>query len=215
MLGIRHVQLVHYIRNTHRRLPDRAPAVRRATDHGKRVVQECNRLGILVDLAHSTADAVTQALAISKAPMVWSHSSVTRTRKPQWTMPCRPGPAAEPGGRQGHRGQGRRGGPVGPALRRGPDAWRPTRDRLSEIADWLGEDHAAFGTDMNGLIGPVAHRLRRRAPRGRPLGAAKDEREPHPQARHRELRARARSRRWRHGRCNTPSAGRQRNAALL
>jgi microsomal dipeptidase-like Zn-dependent dipeptidase len=28
-------------------------------------------------------------------------------------------------------------------------------DRLSEMADWLGEDHAAFGTDMNGLIGPA------------------------------------------------------------
>ena len=28
-------------------------------------------------------------------------------------------------------------------------------DRLSEMADWLGEDHAAFGTDMNGLIGPL------------------------------------------------------------
>ncbi len=23
--------------------------------------------------------------------------------------------------------------------------------RLSEMADWLGEDHVAFGTDMNGL----------------------------------------------------------------
>jgi microsomal dipeptidase-like Zn-dependent dipeptidase len=23
------------------------------------------------------------------------------------------------------------------------------------MADWLGEDHAAFGTDMNGLISPL------------------------------------------------------------
>jgi hypothetical protein len=23
------------------------------------------------------------------------------------------------------------------------------------MADWLGEDHAAFGTDMNGLLGPA------------------------------------------------------------
>ena len=23
------------------------------------------------------------------------------------------------------------------------------------MADWLGEDHVAFGTDMNGLIGPA------------------------------------------------------------
>ena len=35
------------------------------------------------------------------------------------------------------------------------------------MADWLGEDHVAFGTDMNGLIGPGDHQLRRPAPRGR------------------------------------------------
>ena len=46
------------------------------SEFGKRVVAECNRLGILVDLAHCTDEAVTQALAISKAPMVWSHSSI-------------------------------------------------------------------------------------------------------------------------------------------
>ena len=28
-------------------------------------------------------------------------------------------------------------------------------DRLSEMADWLGEDHVAFGTDMNALSGPA------------------------------------------------------------
>jgi len=32
-------------------------------------------------------------------------------------------------------------------------------DRLSEMADWLGEDHAAFGTDMNGIFNPVIARF--------------------------------------------------------
>ena len=86
-LGIRHIQLVHYIRNALGDFQTERPQHSGLTELGKQVVQECNRLGILVDLAHGTADAVTQALAISKVGMVWSHSSVTRTRKPQWTMP--------------------------------------------------------------------------------------------------------------------------------
>jgi microsomal dipeptidase-like Zn-dependent dipeptidase len=28
-------------------------------------------------------------------------------------------------------------------------------DRLSEMADWLGEDHVAFGTDMSALVAPA------------------------------------------------------------
>jgi membrane dipeptidase len=152
--GIRHIQLVHYIRNTIGDFQTEKPQHGGLSDQGKKVVQECNRLGILVDLAHSTPDAVTQALAISKVPMVWSHSSVTRTRKPQWMMSVT---QARQLSLEGAKAIAAKGGVVGLwALRSDvghtPEAYA---DRLSEMADWLGEDHAAFGTDMNGLLGPV------------------------------------------------------------
>jgi membrane dipeptidase len=152
--GIRHIQLVHYIRNTIGDFQTEKPQHGGLSDQGKKVVQECNRLGILVDLAHSTPDAVTQALAVSKAPMVWSHSSVTRTRKPQWMMSVT---QARQLSLEGAKAIAAKGGVVGLwALRsdvgQTPEAYA---DRLSEMADWLGEDHAAFGTDMNGLLGPV------------------------------------------------------------
>jgi membrane dipeptidase len=152
--GIRHIQLVHYIRNTLGDFQTEKPQHGGLSDQGKRVVQECNRLGILVDLAHSTPDAVTQALAVSKVPMVWSHSSVTRTRKPQWMMSVT---QARQLSLEGAKAIAAKGGVVGLwALRSDvghtPEAYA---DRLSEMADWLGEDHAAFGTDMNGLLGPV------------------------------------------------------------
>ena len=152
--GIRHIQLVHYIRNTIGDFQTEKPQHGGLSDQGKKVVQECNRLGILVDLAHSTPDAVTQALAISKVPMVWSHSSVTRTRKPQWMMSVT---QARQLSLEGAKAIVAKGGVVGLwALRsdvgQTPEAYA---DRLSEMADWLGEDHAAFGTDMNGLLGPV------------------------------------------------------------
>jgi membrane dipeptidase len=152
--GIRHIQLVHYIRNAIGDFQTERPEHGGLSDQGKKVVQECNRLGILVDLAHSTPDAVTQALAVSKAPMVWSHSSVTRTRKPQWMMSVT---QARQLSLEGAKAIAAQGGVVGLwALRsdvgQTPEAYA---DRLSEIADWLGEDHAAFGTDMNGLIAPL------------------------------------------------------------
>jgi len=41
---------------------------------GREVVSEMNRLGIMVDISHVTDDAFYQAIEISKAPMIASHS---------------------------------------------------------------------------------------------------------------------------------------------
>jgi membrane dipeptidase len=41
---------------------------------GREVVAEMNRLGIMVDISHVTDDAFFQAIEISKAPMIASHS---------------------------------------------------------------------------------------------------------------------------------------------
>lgn len=43
---------------------------------GRQVIAEMNRLGIMVDLAHVSDEAFDQALALSKAPVIASHSSV-------------------------------------------------------------------------------------------------------------------------------------------
>jgi membrane dipeptidase len=54
------------------------------TAFGKEVVAACNRLGILVDVAHATSDGIAQALEISTKPMIYSHGHITSTA-PYWT----------------------------------------------------------------------------------------------------------------------------------
>jgi len=153
-LGVRSVQLVHYIENPLGDFQTEAPQHDGLTALGLKVVQECNRLGILVDLAHCTDTAVRQALKVSTQPVVWSHSSVTRTRTPSWKMPVWQARQlsfdtakliADKGGVIGLW-------PMRSDVGATPEAYA---QRLWELAEWLGDDHAGFGTDMNAISRPA------------------------------------------------------------
>jgi membrane dipeptidase len=152
--GVRHIQLVHYIRNAIGDFQTERPEHGGLTEFGRSVVRECNQLGILVDLAHCTSEAVTGALEVSKVPMVWSHSSVTRGRTPHWSMPAWQARQLTVGTAQAIA---RRGGVVGLWSVRSDvgQSVGAYGDRLAEMADLIGEDNAAFGTDMDGLVNPV------------------------------------------------------------
>lgn len=78
-LGVRYVTLTH---SCHNAFADSCgmliPSVPRhygLSPLGFRLVEEMNRLGMLVDLSHTSDMTATQALLHSKAPVIWSHSS--------------------------------------------------------------------------------------------------------------------------------------------
>ena len=48
------------------------------SDLGKKAVVEMNRLGIMIDVSHPSKESMMQTIALSKAPIIASHSSVRK-----------------------------------------------------------------------------------------------------------------------------------------
>ncbi|ORY22186.1 dipeptidase [Naematelia encephala] len=79
-LGVRYVTLTHTCHNAFASSAGSGTPIEPAhpsnglTDFGRELVVEMNRLGVLVDLSHTSYQTMTDAIAISHAPVLFSHS---------------------------------------------------------------------------------------------------------------------------------------------
>jgi membrane dipeptidase len=153
-MGVRHLQLVHYIESP---LGDRqtsAPQLDGMAPVTRKVIEECRRLGVLVDLAHCSPAFLGAAIDASDAAMVWSHSWVRTSAGSwrDWPYVARALPLEQA------RRFAARGGVVGLwTARVKSDRSYSVRDpqtyadEIARMVDLLGPKAVAFGTDMDGV----------------------------------------------------------------
>src|SRR5437764_2960142 len=74
-LGVRYLTLTHFKNNNWADSSTDKPAHNGLTPFGKDVVRELNRLGVMVDISHVADKTFYDVLALTKAPVIASHSS--------------------------------------------------------------------------------------------------------------------------------------------
>ncbi|MBM4443284.1 MAG: membrane dipeptidase [Candidatus Rokubacteria bacterium] len=138
--GVRTMQLVHYTPNDIGDFQTGAVTHNGLTHFGAEVIRACDRLGVVIDVAHGTLDLVKQAIRVATRPLLLSHTALRGSKAQGETMLV---------GRQITPDHARliaeSGGTIG--------IWHffPTLERyvegLKEMADVVGPDHVSIGTD--------------------------------------------------------------------
>lgn len=143
--GLRHLQLVHYRPNELGDIQTEEPVHNGLTDFGVEVVRACNRLGIVVDVAHATFAVVARAAAATSRPLILSHTSLSDDPRPRSRLVSA----------DHARAVAQTGGVIGVWP---PASIFPTIDAMAtgmaRLAEIVGVDHVGLGSDMRGLTGP-------------------------------------------------------------
>lgn len=130
--------------------PDTGPGL---TDAGRRLVRECNRLGIMVDLSHLNEKGFDEVATISDAPLVATHSNAWAVTPSTRNLTDRQlAMIRESRGMVGLnfatvflREDGRQNPDMG---------WDPILRHLDHLLELAGEDHVGLGSDFDGATLP-------------------------------------------------------------
>jgi len=150
-MGVRYMTLTH---NGTLDWADAAMDERRhagLTEFGREVVREMNRLGMLVDLAHTSPETMNDALDVAEAPVIWSHAGARGVHDHPRNVPD-----------QVLRRLPTNGGVVmvvfyPPFLTSADRAvLADVADHIDHVANLAGIDHVGIGSDFDGMeVTPV------------------------------------------------------------
>jgi membrane dipeptidase len=144
-LGVRYMTLTHSHHVDWADSASQPPRLGGLSPFGEEVVREMNRLGMLVDLSHVSPDAMDDALRVSAAPVIFSHSSARAVfdherNVPDWILTRLPA----------------NGGVV--MVTFVPTFIARGRARVTDVADHMdhvrrvaGPDHVGIGSDFDGI----------------------------------------------------------------
>jgi membrane dipeptidase len=141
---LRHLQLTHDRPNELGDIQTEPSVNDGLTAFGAEVIRQCNRMGIVVDVAHGTYELVKKAAAVTRKPLVLSHTSLTQRAQP-WTRLITAEHAkalASTGGVIGIWPQE----PIFPT-------YKAYAEGFARTVDVVGIDHVGLGTDQLGLVG--------------------------------------------------------------
>ena len=153
--GLRHLQLLHDKGDRVAPLGDiytEPPRLGGLTAFGASVVKECNRLGIVVDLAHASHETVLGALKVSTQPVIISHTSFDQRagKNPRMAKMMAPRLISKDHARV----VADAGGVIG--------VWTKLSDSMGEfvtgikaLVDAVGIDHVGIGSDTD-ILSPRA-----------------------------------------------------------
>lgn len=144
--GVRSITLLHYHSNELGETQTAPEPSQGLTAFGRDVVAEMGRLGMIVDVAHSAEPVVRGVLAATDRPVMCSHTFVLGrgTDNPRFISPGLAREIAAHGGVIGAWPAG-----IGAAT------LNDYVDRIFQLAETVGPEHVALGTDMDANFRPV------------------------------------------------------------
>ncbi|MEA2625187.1 MAG: rane dipeptidase, partial [Candidatus Binatota bacterium] len=141
--GVRLLGLAHFFDNE---FSGSAHGMRKPglTDRGRELVGECERRGIVIDLAHASPAAIDDVLGIARRPPIVSHTGVQATS-----------PSVRNLSDAQIRAVAAAGGVIGIGFWKTAAGGRSAADvvrSVRHVIETAGDDHVALGSDFDGAV---------------------------------------------------------------
>lgn len=161
-LGVKYVTLTHFCHSAFGSSAGSGTPLKQVHEGnglstlGRELVLELNRLGVMVDLSHTSDETMREAIKLSRAPVVWTHSGARGVMRHPRNVPD------DVLDLIGDAGEGKREGLVQsvffpPFIGPTPESANLSRvaDHIEWIAGKIGRNRVGIASDFDGMINSV------------------------------------------------------------